>query len=110
MDSFFTILAESIVGMGITVALLALLALIFRLIGKFGEKKVEKIRLEGNKRDDVGAILPFIAAAVYLYHLSERGKPTTAVPMKKREGHTMIVITSGGREEWRKSGRRDFMR
>lgn len=119
MDSLSTILAESIVGMGITIALLALLALIFHLIGKFGQKGFVASPPEIKKKEpEIGGVIPYIAAAVYLYRVGEDMKAkkmkevvTTMAPSVKRpEVIPKSIAVNSSREEWKKCGRRDCLR
>lgn len=119
MDSLSTILAESVVGMGITIALLSLLALIFHVIGKFGQKGLAVSPPEITKKEpEIGGILPYIAAAVYLYRVGEYMKAkkikevaTTMTPSVKRpEAMPKSATVNSSREEWKKCGRRDCLR
>jgi Na+-transporting methylmalonyl-CoA/oxaloacetate decarboxylase gamma subunit len=110
MDSFSTILAESLVGMGITTALLALLALIFHFIGKFGRKEGTEGPPPTMKReDDISNVLPFIATAVYLYRASEVGGRAKLSPRRAERIEKRPLLDSA-REEWKRSGRRDYLR
>ncbi|MBC7112844.1 MAG: hypothetical protein H5T34_02310 [Candidatus Methanomethyliales bacterium] len=110
MDSFSTILAESIAGMGITIALLALLALIFHLIGKFGRKEA----MEGppsimKEEEKISNVLPFIATAVYLYLASEVGE-RTRLTSRRSETVAKRPLLYSGRDEWKRCGRSDCLR
>ena len=105
MDSLAIVLAESIIGMGITITLLGILALLFHIIGKFGQKKeVVKTSAEAKKEEAAGSALPFIATAVYLYRTAERSKAQETI-VKRVE-----AVTKSNREEWKKCGRRECMR
>ncbi|MGC8937035.1 MAG: hypothetical protein ACP5KV_06730 [Candidatus Methanomethylicaceae archaeon] len=110
MDSLSAILAESIVGMGITIALLALLALIFHILGRLGGKEAAKIEPELTRKEaDLTSLLPFIATAVYLYRAGKEARVT------KRSVEKVEVIKKSAkinscREEWRRCGRKDFLR
>lgn len=105
MDSFTIVLAESIIGMGITITLLGILALLFHIIGKFSQKKdVVKTSAEAKKEEEAGSALPFIATAVYLYRAVEKSKAQETIV--KRGG----AIIKSNREEWKKCGRRECMR
>lgn len=105
MDSLAIVLAESIIGMGITITLLGILALLFHIIGKFSQKKdMVKTSAEAKKEGDVGSALPFIATAVYLYHATEKNKAQKTI-VKRGE-----AVTKSNREEWKRCGRRECMR
>lgn len=59
MDAFIEILLISAIGMAVTMALLSVFAGLFYAIGKL-ERKEERLE----------ELLPFIAAAVFLYYRS----------------------------------------
>ena len=118
MDSLSKILVESIVGMGLTIALLSLLAIIFHTIGKFGQKGFEVSPPKITKKEpDISSILPYIATAVYLYRVGEEMKaikkeeaPTTITSVKGTEPLAKSVTVNSSREEWKRCGRRDYLR
>ncbi|MCX8182661.1 MAG: hypothetical protein N3D12_06035 [Candidatus Methanomethyliaceae archaeon] len=119
MNSLSTIIAESIAGMGITLALLALLALIFHMIGILSRRHVEVSPPEVIKKEaNISSLLPFIATAVYLYRVGEemkftkmKGETTVKTTIAKRtETLAKSIVVNSSREEWKKCGRRDCLR
>ena len=110
MDSFSTIVVASIAGMGMTMALLALLALIFHAIGKFGKRGVLETQPDVAKKEgDISSVLPFIATAVYLYMSSEIWSGSRGAP-RRAEGVAKPPLYNTTREEWKRCGRRNCMR
>ncbi|MGQ9759682.1 MAG: OadG family protein [Candidatus Methanomethylicaceae archaeon] len=111
MDSLAIAVTMGVVGMAVTMVILALLAAIFYLFGKAGQSKMVSAEVKPIKKEaDIGDVLPFIAAAVYLYGTRGRGRVPETVQAPESVTKKRVPLADSNREEWKRSARRDFLR